>query len=425
MTMSPLPDYSRKFSSFRGKTLYERLEDRQQVFIRSLAFQHQLTFQEFRQVVEACRDLHMWQEGSLEEWWEGQVREGLQGRGQKKALFKALKEHLRLLKSTPKSYPPDGGFQSLRRKNPPIILRPSGKKIAGMCPVASPKTICCNLRTIDAVENCPLGCSYCTIQTFYRDPIVFDATFAEKLEKIPIDPDRFYHFGTGQSSDSLVWGDRHGNLTTLCQWAARHRNILLEFKTKTRNICYFLENKIPKNVVCSWSLNTPTIIKNEEHLTANLEERLAAARQLADRGIKVAFHFHPMVFYRGWEVDYPRLATQLMNRFEPHEVAFISLGSVTLIKPVIQKIRQLGHPTKILQMEGAADPHGKLTYPDDLKVRLFKTMVEVFHPWRDRVYLYLCMEKASIWREVFGFVYPTNEDFERDFGSRTLGSLSR
>ncbi len=74
-------------------------------------------------------------------------------------------------------------------------------------------------------------------------------------------------------------------------------------------------------------------------------------------------------------------------------------------------------------MPMALDPKGKITYPDDVKVELFRHMREVFAPWMGDVYLYLCMEKTAIWRRVFGFVYPSNDAFEEDFGRRTMSRL--
>lgn len=413
-------NYAEKFASFQGKTLYEVLEPEQQRFIREMAFAYRFSFQEFRQAVEACRDLASWGEENLQSWWNAEAAgNGGQGPALKEQLFRRLQAHLAELRRAPKRYPPQGLTRPKKREKSKIVTEKSDKKIWGSCPVASPKTVCCNLRTIDAVENCIFGCSYCTIQTFYGQRIVFDADLAEKLKAIPIEPDRFYHFGTGQSSDSLVWGNRNGNLDALCRFAAQHPNILLEFKTKSNNIRYFLENEPPPNIVCSWSLNTPTIIANEEHFTASLAERMTAARALADRGISVAFHFHPMVYYAGWEEEYPAIAEELLRRFNPGEVSFISFGSITMIKPAIQKIRQLGYQTKILQMEMVPDPHGKLTYPDALKIQMFQTMYQAFKPWRDKVFMYLCMEKAAIWESVFGYVYGSNEEFERDFARKT------
>jgi spore photoproduct lyase len=197
----------------------------------------------------------------------------------------------------------------------------------------------------------------------------------------------------------------------------------MEFKTKSNNINYFLETQIPENIVCSWSLNTPVIIETEEHFTATLEERISSARALANKGIKVAFHFHPLVWHEDWNKGYAKIARRLMSEFDTSEVLFISFGSITLIKPVIQKIRDLGNPTKTLQMEFEKDPHGKLTYPDHLKIKMFKHMYDVFKPWRENIFFYLCMEKASIWEESLNYVYDNNDDFEREFGKQTMSKI--
>ncbi len=422
--MSTAIDYAEKFSSFQQQTLFQKLAREQQDFVRQLAFAHRFTFQEFRQIVNACRDLDLWGENSLQDWWRTQAARTRQtGPQLKKYLLHQLQTHLATLQNTPPAYSDEPQSRPKQREKHHLLTEKSDKKIYGMCPVASEKTVCCNLRTIDAVENCIFGCSYCSIQTFYREQIIFDADFAEKLRAIPIAPDRFYHFGTGQASDALAWGNRNGNLEALCRFAEEHPNVLMELKTKSDNIGYFLGRQPPKNVVCSWSLNSPAIIANEEHFTASLAQRIVAARTVADRGIKVAFHFHPLVHYQGWRADYPAIASTLIARFQPEEVLFVSFGSVTLIKPVMQKMRELGHPTKITQARLVADPHGKLTYTDEIKIVLFKTMHEAFAPWQERVFMYLCMEKAEIWQQVLGRVYRSNEEFEHDFGARTMSKI--
>ncbi len=425
-------DYSPKFETFKDRTLYERLDGEEREVIRTLAFAYRFTFQEFRKVAEVARDLSLWGQGGLAKWYEAhgaraeaRVPEGGgSGAAKKERFLRALQSHLAELRRRPVGYSLAGATTPVQRAHKPIVTEKSDKKIFGMCPVASEKTVCCNLHTIDAVENCVFGCSYCSVQTFYRDSIVFDADFARKLGELLIDPGRFYHIGTGQASDALAWGNRGGILDALCRFAARHPDVLLEFKTKSDNVRYFIDNEAPPNVVCSWSLNTPVVIANEEHFTADLDRRIGAARALADRGMKVAFHFHPMVDYEGWDREYPQVASMLMDRFGPEEVAFVSFGSITLIKPVIHKVRQLGNPTRILQADLVPDPHGKLTYPDAVKIRLFRTMRDAFAGWHDQVFMYLCMEKASIWRESFGYVYDSNSEFESDFGHRTMAKLS-
>ena len=419
-------EYREKFDTFKGKTLFNRLDSDQQKFLRYLAFHYRLTFQEFRQVVQAARDLIMWRENDLRLWWKEIVdRHKDTDEIGKKQFLKLLNTHLQSLRAQEKVYTENSDFTPSEHHVQPIILKDSDQIVAGMCPVASDKTVCCQLRTIDVVENCVYGCSYCTIQTFYSKHVVIQKNIKEKLDQLKLEKDRFYHFGTGQSSDSLALGNREGILDAHCQFAAEHANVLMEFKTKSDNIGYFLKNTIPPNVVCSWSLNTPVIIKNEEHFTPNLSKRIAAARKVADKQIKVAFHFHPLVWYRGWHKDYPAIADLLMNEFDPTEVLFISFGSVTLIKPVVRKIRYLGNPTKTLQMQLVEDPHGKLTYPDETKIRMFRKMYDTFKPWHDKVYFYLCMEKAEIWRHSLGYVYDDNEEFEQALGEHSMAKIRR
>jgi spore photoproduct lyase len=332
----------------------------------------------------------------------------------KDRLLPKIQDWLQYLRKQARSYP-EAKQKAPKPPTMKLALHESDKNIVGLCPVASDETVCCNLRTIDAVENCGFACNYCTIETFYDDEVRFDSKLSEKLKKLELDPKRFYHLGTGQSSDSLMWGNQHRILDSLRELAEENPNVLLELKTKSKNVAYFLQNDVPHNLVLSWSLNTPTIIENEEHLTASLSERLAAARSVADRGIKVAFHFHPIVFYRNWRREYGDLALQVMARFGPEEVAFISFGSVTFIKPIVKAIRERGRPTKMLQMELVPGPKGKLSYPDPIKKDLFHHIYRAFAPWHDQVFMYLCMEKADLWKSTFGFVYRNNDDFEADF----------
>jgi len=415
-----------KFELLKTQTLYPVLDHLSQEFISALIPKYQLTFQELRQLAEIARDLEMWQAEPLKQLWqkyESEIPSKLAGSQRKEALLAKLHAQMDAFRRQEKVY--SGKSLCSNKENlPDVSVVQSGKAIFGDCPVSSPKTLCCQLKTIDAVMNCPFECSYCTIHAFYDGKIIFDGQLRDKLKKTKLAPNRFYHIGSGQSSDSLVWGNQNGLLDVLCEFAADHPNILLELKTKSKNISYFLEHETPRNVVCSWTLNTAAIIRNEEHGTASLDERLIAAQQIAGRGIKVGFHFHPLVYYKGWDLEYPEIAGRLQAMFQPEEVVFITFGTVTLIKPVVQEIRKRGGQTKILQMEMVPDPHGKLTYSDEVKIRMFKTVHEAFHGWHKKVYMYLCMEHPKFWDAVFGRHYEDNDEFERDFGSETMKKLS-
>ena len=409
-----ITEYSERFALFSGETLYSNLDPSLQENIQEIGFKHRLTFQELRQITEIAADLQMWEEpGLLEQWSE--LEKLLAGNGQpvKKILFRKLKDRWHSLKNSRTVY--KSGQVSARpsvssRKK--VTVQDSDNTVFGWCPVASEKTICCNLRTIDAVQGCSLGCSYCSIQNFYDSKhIPVDENLHEKLQSITLNPQKRYHIGSGQSSDSLLLGNKNGVLDAQFDFARNNPNIVLELKTKSKNITWLLEANVPKNVFVSWSLNPQIIIENEEHLTASENDRLRAARTAADKGIRIGFHFHPMVYYDSWRDDYEQLIGRVLSTFSPDEVALVSFGTLTFTKPVVNNLRLKGVQSKVLQipMEDAA---GKLSYPFHIKEEMFTTAWEAFRQWRDQVFFYFCMEDRKLWESVFGYCYEKNEEFE-------------
>ena len=399
--------YMEKFEKAIENTFFINLPSSEQNFIREKAKELKFSHQELKQIINIARDLEMWNEQSLQAIFPEHE--------QRKVVFARLRKEYEVIRDKPNSY------SDFTLKNIPKEQKFTFKVAEkegfglGLCPVASEKTRCCNLLTLDAVESCGFDCSYCSIQSFYnQNTITFDSSFKDKLLNLELDPNKTYHIGTGQASDSLMFGNREGVLDALFTFAFANPNVILEFKTKSDNIKYFLENDVPNNILCTWSLNTQTIIDNEEHLTASLNKRINAARTVADKGIKVGFHFHPIVEYVGYLDEYKEVYERLLNNFTPKEVALVSFGTLTFIKPVIKQLRGREFRTKITQIPHV-DASGKTSYPDATKVEMFKHAYESFTPWqsgKDKVFFYLCMEEHQMWAKTFGYQYSTNNDFE-------------
>jgi len=397
-----------KFNKAIQNSFFTHLPEDEQIFIKEKTLKLKFSYQEIKQIIDMARDLEMWGEKNLQDIFPKHE--------QKKVVFARLRKTYEEIRNKPNSY------NNFTLKNIPKEQKFTFKTESkegfglGLCPVASEKTRCCNLMTLDAVESCGFDCSYCSIQSFYnQNTITFDSSFADKLSKLNLDKNRTYHIGTGQASDSLMFGNREGILDTLFLFAKENPNVILEFKTKSDNIKYLLENDVPKNILCTWSLNTKTIIENEEHLTASLDKRINAAKALADKGVKVGFHVHPIVEYEGYLDEYKAVFQRLIKTFKPSEVALVSFGTLTFIKPVIKQLRNREFRTKITQIEHT-DASGKTSYPDTTKVEMFKHAYESFKAWQsgeDRVFFYLCMEEHQMWAKTFGYQYSTNNDFEQ------------
>lgn len=392
-------------------------EDREA--IRNAGMQFRFSHQELKNLVDMAIDFRMWGLESL----ESRLRKKFQSRNQ---VYKQLAREWELARSQTKTYRDFKGESYSATLDSKKVVDLEGEGLGfGRCPVASTKTRCCNLLTLDAVEGCSFDCSYCSIRYFYDSShIRFKRDFVENLRSLEIDPEKTYHIGTGQASDSLMWGNRSGVLEALLNFASRNPNVILEFKTKSDNISQLLEHEIPANVVTTWSLNPQIIIDNEEHHTASLKRRIDCARAIAARGNLVGFHFHPMILYEDWESDYGEIISQLIRDFSPDEVMMVSFGTLTFIKSLLKKMRENPRRSRILQMP-LEESEGKLSYPLDVKRRMFRFAYQNFAPWHGKVFFYLCMENISLWPDVFSYDYRDNDDFERAMLEFYSGKVER
>lgn len=415
------PISAEKLEQLSQSKRFANLSSCNQDFIAGLTERFAFSQQDLFQLAELATDFEMWDSGDLQDLWDESDIEHLNSKLRKQEVIRRLRtkwEDFRV------SLPNYQNHHPLQKKGKITFSRKdSDDTVLGVCPVYSPKTRCCNLQTLDAVMNCGFECTYCSIQSFYHgEEIVFQGNFKEKLQKIEIDPNRTYHIGTGQASDSLLWGNKENVLGDLFEWAERHPNVILELKTKSANIRHLLDHPVPKNVIATWSLNAPTIAKNEEHRTASTSARISAARRVADKGVIVGFHFHPIVQFNGWDKEYPELISQLTEQFTPEEVALVSLGTLTFIKPVMKQLRDRKQKSKILQMP-MEDAAGKFSYPIEQKEKFFKYIYDCFKPWHDKVFFYLCMEDPSLWPAVFGFDYESNDEFENAMKTAYLDKI--
>jgi len=411
--------------SISDQPLFQLLKTETKVFLNERAEELRLSFQDCRQACEIALDFQMWGAESVQDVWPDEKSQPASTKVQKQRVMKLLHSVWEEYRNRDNQYPENGGAPKISAASSPHTIE-KDKLGLGRCPVASPRTLCCNLQTLDAVDNCGYGCSYCSIQSFFDGKqISFDKGFAAKLKGLELDTEKTYHIGTGQSSDSLMWGNSHGVLDALIDFTRANPNVILELKTKSANVNHLLRVAAPKNILCTWSLSTPTLIRNEEHGTAALDKRLNAARKVADAGFLVGFHFHPIVHYDNWQQDYELVVKQLSSLFEPQEVALVSMGTLTYIKSVIREIRKRAMPTQILKMQ-MVDSDGKQSYPDEIKRSLFSHVYNSFtESWKSNVFFYLCMENQRLWKPVLGYEYASNTEFEAAMKTAYLAKINQ
>lgn len=416
---------SKAFQAVDGETR-SRLAPEDLALLFRLDRDFAFTFQQLRLFARWSLDCASWGEKEFRNAGLSGIDSALAGSGNVRqkgeSVFALLQKTYDALAAKAKVYPAESPKEKLPAHK--FVEKELKGRIFRLCPAASEKAVCCNLKVLNIVDNCAMACSYCVLQNHYDEAVIAVPTnLKAKLAEVQLSQDKRYRIGTGEYSDSLLWGNKNDILRDLCDFARANSNAILELKTKSANVGWILENDIPANVCCTWSLNPQIIIANEEHKTASLDRRLEAARTVADKGVKVGFHFHPMFYFEGWEAEYQALIARVIATFRPEEVLWVSLGCITLLKGFAQDFRLKFRHSKLLQMETETTPDGKITYAFAVREKLYRNALQALEPWKGQVFRYMCMEHKPMWDAVMGFAYPNMAVFDDAFNDSAFAKL--
>ena len=393
-------------------------------FIQDIPF---LSFQQRRMLREEAMDLELWnlpgRDGDIRSIWPEEYDRS--SKNEVRRIFTRVMAHLSELRKSPVDYSTFNPDYDFRGRKPDIntdFLSPD--RIMGRCPCPrdGEQTRCCNLKTLDAVQQCAFACAYCSIQSFYsQNEIRVLSDLKQHLDNMVLE-EGTWHIGTGQSSDSLLLGDDYGTLTALKAFAEKHPDVIVELKTKSARTDW-ISMDLPRNIVSTWSLNAETPAAKEEHLAATPEARIKAARACADAGHPVGFHIHPMVFFEGWEKEYKNLVMALCDNIDPENAVMVGIGTLTFTKQNLRALRESGRPTRVTQMP-LSPIAGKFSYDPETKKKMFSFLYNCFpQDWKDKVFFYLCMEDPSLWEPCLGRSYSCNADFEADMKRHYFAKL--
>ena len=289
------------------------------------------------------------------------------------------------------------------------------------CP-GTKEYICCGYQILQVVSNCPMDCSYCVLQSYFNFPAMtvftnWDDLGAELAAKLAAEPGKIQRLGTGEFGDSLALDELLGLNRELIQYISQWPNAVLEIKTKWHRVEPLLPLGPNPRVIFAWSLNTPRLIRQEEHGAAPLEARLAAAAKCARAGFRLAFHFDPLIYYPEWEQEYHGVVEQLVAAVPVDRIAWISLGALRYMPPLKNIIRQRFPASRIAEEEFVTALDGKKRYFKTQRAEMFGRMREWLAALAPEVFVYLCMESPWMWQQVFGYV-PTGEELGRRLDER-------
>jgi spore photoproduct lyase len=319
----------------------------------------------------------------------------------------------------------EAALASLRERGVPskgvLVLKPFLGRLHQKCP-GSRGMICCNYRLINIGFNCLYNCTYCFLNYYLNSYGIVQfispvPSLGELEPELRSAPGTVFRVGTGEFTDSLMLDEISGVSASLIAEAARYPNLFLEFKTKSDNIRHLLGIRDKGNTVLAWTLNTERNIGLYESGSASLGDRIRAAAEAADAGFLTAFHFDPMIEYDGWIDDYCAIADTLFGAVDPDRVAWISMGCFRYSHGFREIVRSAFPDERLTVAEMFPGEDGKYRYLKKKRVTAYRALLERIRSHTEKPFVYLCMESAGVWDEVFGVFYQSSDELELAIGS--------
>lgn len=278
--------------------------------------------------------------------------------------------------------------------------------------------VCCNYFTMSLISDCHLECTYCILQDYLKNnPVITifvntDDVFSEISAHVSQHPEKMFRIGTGELSDSLALDHITHFSKEYVRFAREHANVILELKTKTHCIEELVALDHQKRTVVSWSVNPQSYIDSDEHKCSSLQQRLDAARRLADCGYPVAFNLDPLLYLDHWQEKYAELIQTIGERFSATEIAWMAVGSLRFT-PDLKKISQERFTkSQIMAAEFVPSLDGKIRYFRPLREEMYDFIMKHIEQHIGQTPKFLCMETKAVWKNVMPQVPQTNEELE-------------
>ena len=281
--------------------------------------------------------------------------------------------------------------------------------------------ICCGYKTIDLVEGCTLSCSYCIMKAYLNSPHIkvtqgIPHILSQTDDAIDNDTRHILRFGTGELADSLALDKKLDLNRHLVEYFGQKKKALLELKSKWASIDHLIPYLNPYTVI-SFSVSPQRLIDSEEKRTSPLYKRLKTAKKAQDLGCFVGLHFDPVVIYDGFEKDYQYLIDDIGRILDPEKIIWISLGLLRfppkLYDHFIENKRK-----NLLTGEFIRGEDGKYRYIKNERIKVYRMLYKQLKAIHEDLFVYMCMERGDLWREVTGMEMNDNEDLIGLFDKR-------
>ena len=173
--------------------------------------------------------------------------------------------------------------------------------------------------------GCMGMCMYCYLNTqlgkkpYMRVYVNVEEILAKASEYIKQrEPDITYFEGAA-TSDPVPVEPYTGILRQTIDFFGSQELGRFRFVTKFTDVEGILEAVHNGHTTVRFSLNAANVIKKYEHRTPGAEERVSAAKKIAEHDYPLGFIIAPVLLYEGWKKDYGELLYMLKDKLDTYK----------------------------------------------------------------------------------------------------------
>lgn len=228
--------------------------------------------------------------------------------------------------------------------------------------------------------GCPGACQYCYLaSTFEMKPFVrlyvnLDEILAEAADQIRIKAPELTFFEGSSTSDTLALEHLGGSIARCVEFFAAQEHGRFRFVTKFNTVDGLLHLNHRGHTKIRFSINSPQVIRMFEQHTASLEERIEAARKVADAGYPLGIIVAPIIRHEDWLQGYTEALDMLREGLGPHAEGAVTFELIQhRFTPKSKRVILAAYPKTRLPMEeservlkpGKFPGAGKYVYPKE------------------------------------------------------------
>lgn len=210
---------------------------------------------------------------------------------------------------------------------------------------------------------------------------------------------RLFQWDNG--TDVVCWEPEYGGTRMLVDLFADQPEKYLElYVGKSDHIDFMLDYDHKGHTVCCWSLGTETQSRLLEQRSAGMAARIAAARKCQEAGYAVRFRLSPMIPIVGWRKEFRLLIARVFDETEP------DLITMEPLRYYSHEALQTDFPPDIIDPEfvqamagipANAQDWEKTEFPDNLRLKMYRLVLEEVAKRSPRTPVALCREKRRVW----------------------------